>query len=455
MKKQRGFVLPVSLCVAGVVLFLGASTAQMSAGDLQVSNHLYYKERARQVADFALETAQAQNADTNGNYSFDGITGCNGHDIGRVEVFDNRTGTLGSASGCPVQVPVGYQYWIATGEARNDAGHVLGTVRIGALVRFGLPIGAAGAQVRFLSSDSGAESVAFSAVDQDNMPLNDRILCATEARTGELPFPNPSDLIKPVTLRHVDSFSGKVRIPQGTSEDDLVQVFAPTTLTVDSAGGLFNVPNYSPPLTNNAFSSFTAPGGVSDLPPGTYEELVLPRNANLNLHGSYHFKTLRLDSAGSGTGILGVGSEGAANVYVDRIVSPPLLELGLRNAQTRSGAFRLNLKPADSTSSPLTVQLAVQASGEGGVSLVAPKHRVRVVAQGNRLLRGSFNCEALTLSFSAPSNLAGQPAFVYDASLDTTRRSDGQYNLRTTLPNPPSTAYEAVDQPMIMNKTDL
>lgn len=448
MKKERGFVLPVSLCVAAVVLFLGASTAQLSAGDLQVSNHLYYQERARQVADFALESSQAANQDSGGEYSFHGLTGCNSNDVGRVVVYDNRTGTLAPDSGCPVQVPPGHQYWVATGEARDESGRVLSSVRLGALVRFGLPLGASGAQVHYLSANSANEPVAYRAVGQDNLPLSGRLLCATEARTDELPVPNPSDLIKPVTLRAVDSFDGKVRIPQGASPNDIVQVNAPTVLDVDSAGGLFNIPSYSPPLTSNSFGSVTAPGGLSDLPSGSYQELVLPRNAIINLQGTYHFKRLRLDgTASSGTGILSVGASGAAHVFVDNIDRDNnQLELGLRNAQTRAGAFRLNLKPA---ATELALEVAAGPDGEGGVSLVAPKHRVRVAAHGHRIIRGSFACEALTLAFSNPSNLAGNASFVYDASVDTTRSTDRSRSAGTPPP------YEAVEQPMIMNKTDL
>ena len=449
MKRERGFVLPVSLCVAGVVLFLGASTAQIGAGDLKVSNHLYYQERARQVADFALESAQASNADSNGTYRFNGITGCNAHDAARVVVYDNRQGALPAGSDCPVQVPIGYQYWVATGEARNESGHVLGSMRLGALVRFGLPAGAAGAQVRYLSAGSMTDPVIYRAVDQDNMPLTDRVLCATEATTDEIPVFNPSDLIKPVTLRAVQSFDGKVRIPQGTSQSDLIQVNAPTTVAVDSAGGLFNIPNYSPPLASNVFTSHTAPAGSTALTPGFYEEVILPRNATLNLNGSYHFKKLRLDSSGSGTGTLSVGSTGAAHVYIDRIESPGTLELGLRNAQTQANAFRLHVKPADPTSDDLTLQVAAQASGEGGLGLIAPKHRVRVVAGGSRIIRGSFACDSLALSFNTSSNLAAQATFVYDACLDTTRSTAGQ---RSGGDPPP---YEAVEQPMIMSKQDL
>ncbi len=449
MKRERGFVLPVSLCVAGVVLFLGASIAQMGAGDLKVSNHLFYQERARQVADFALEYAQAYSVDSSNTYEFNGLSHCNAQDRARVVVYDNRQGTLPVGSGCPVQVPVGYQYWVATGEARNESGHVLGSLRIGALVRFGLPVGAAGAQVHYLSAGSMTDPVSYCAVDQDNMPLTDRVLCATEATTDEIPVFNPSALIKPVTLRAVESFDGKVRIPQGTSQSDLIQVNAPTTVAVDSAGGLFNIPNYSPPLASNVFTSHTAPAGSSALTPGFYEELVLPRNATLNLNGSYHFKKLRLDSSGSGTGTLSVGATGAASVFVDRIESPPTLELGLRNAQTRSNAFRLHVKPADATSDDLTLQVAAQASGEGGLGLIAPKHRVRVEAGSSRIIRGSFACDSLALSFNSPSNLATNATFVYDASLDTTRNTAGQ---RSGGDPPP---YEAVDQPMIMSKQDL
>ena len=55
MNKRRGYAIPLSLCVAGVTLFLGLSAAQMSAGDLGVSSHHYYQERARQMADYGLE----------------------------------------------------------------------------------------------------------------------------------------------------------------------------------------------------------------------------------------------------------------------------------------------------------------------------------------------------------------------------------------------------------------
>ena len=77
MRVKRGFAIPVSLCVAGVVLFLGGSIAQLSSGDLQLSNHEYYQERARQVADFGLESGIANLLATNKSYTYQGTSGCN------------------------------------------------------------------------------------------------------------------------------------------------------------------------------------------------------------------------------------------------------------------------------------------------------------------------------------------------------------------------------------------
>lgn len=460
MRVKRGFAIPVSLCVAGVVLFLGGSIAQLSSGDLQLSNHEYYQERARQVADFGLESGIANLLTTNKSYTYQGTSGCNSSDSAEVVIYDNRLGNLSKESGCPVAVPPGFQYWVSTGRASNGP-RTFATVRLGALVRWGMPMGSAGAQIRYLKADSSNGPVTYRAVDHTNAPIPDKVLCATEASNADLPPLNPTGLVKPVTLQEVQSFQGKLRIPQGADFTQVVQADLKTpgdTLLHDATGGFFNVPDYSPPVPKKVYSIVPSQSGIHDLLPGQYDVVHLPPDAELKLNGVYHFKQLILEpKTGDAVGRLSVGNVGSAQVFIDQIVNPGQLALGLRNSQTSAAAFRLNLKPP---ASPSTLHLRVNASyltGEGGVTVIAPKQLLKVTGAQDRLIRGSFCCETLSLSFQQPGGGPDlPPTFVYDTSADTSRGKEGGGGKTKELgPDPVTTSASSLDQPMLLSKIEL
>jgi len=463
MRVQRGFAIPLSLCVAGVVLFLGGSIAQLSAGDLQLSNHEYYQERARQVADFGLESGIAHQIAATTVYTYQGVSGCNSGDSAKVQIYDNTLGDLSPSSGCPVSVPKGFQYWVSTGLAKNDA-RVFATVKVGALVRWGMPLGSAGAQIHYLNSDSSNGKVTYMAVGEDNLELPDKILCATEARNGALPVPNPTALVKPVTFHEVESFKGTMRIPQGADLAEVVQATLKNpgdTMPFDATGGFFNIPDYSPPTPKHVYSGFEAPMGLTELPPGEYDTVKLPANADLMLKGVYHFKHLILTPTAPGAvGHLAVGEEGPAQVFIDEVVNPGQLRLGLRNFQTHAAAFRLNLKPTALGDHALELQVSAHSGGQGGVVVVAPKQDLKVIASSERLIRGSFCCETLSLAFDhIYGNSDSQPTFIYDTSADTTRGDSGgnSGDYRSDGISQPAElgVVGNQSQPMIVSKNEL
>ncbi len=469
MRNPRGFAIPVSLCVAGVVLFLGGSIAQLAAGDLQLANHEFYQERARQAADFGLESGIADQLKGNFSYTYQGISGCNSGDSAQVVIYDNQLGTLPSDSGCPVSVPKGFQYWVSTGQAKEGS-RICARVRAGALVRWGMPMGSAGAQVRYLHADSGQGPVRYRAVDRDNHQISEKILCATESSNADLPSPNPAGLVSPVTFNSVEAFEGKMRIPQGA---DLAQVVQATfvdpkdSLAYDASGGFFNVPNYSPPVSNKVSSDFDAPAGVTNLPPGLYDQVKLPGKAELNLKGVYHFKRLVLEPGNvSSVGRLTVGETGAAHVFIDEIVNPGDVRLGLINLQAHANVFRLNLKPPSllpGSASTIRLEVNAHAAGTGGVTVIAPKQHLKVFGASDRLIRGSFCCETLSLAFDNNGAADKRPTFIYDTSSDTSRDPDSPKTQfqgvqeADGISPPLNEEYTGASrsQPMILSKVEL
>ena len=463
MKRKRAFAIPLCLCVAGVVLFLGASTAQLCAGDLQVASHEYYQERARQVADFALESGVGHNVSANGSYLFNSTSQTHRDDVGRLTIFDNTLGGHSQEPGCPVKVPDGFQYWVAQGEARSG-GTVLASVRLGAMVQLGQPEGSAGAQVRYLSVDTHAPpdapdpAVTYIAVDNTGAAVPDKIICSTPTISGTLPSPTPPEQYAPMTFHKVKSFGGVLRLPLGADYDTVVSAALsgdPTgKLNSSPTGGMFNIPNYSPPTPVAVYGTVDALSGNTDLPPGEYAEVRLNSNASVTLRGAYHIHKLVLaGSPDAPPGAL-VGAEtGACDVYLDKIVNPNALTLGVYNMQTTADAFRLNIKPPPPGPGE-KVKLAVQASASrkvGSISLVAPKHVVDVTGLNDRMIRGSFCCELLSLHFKPGADAQSVPYFVYDTTADRSRNSSGRTGGFRAVGDPPSSE----NQPMILSKNPL
>jgi len=132
--KKRGYALPLSLCVAGVTLMLGLSAAQMTNGDLGLANHQYYQERARQAADFGLEYCVSHQVSSGSVIAVPSQSGAHPNDNVTVTMFSH------GQAGSPVEIPEGFEYWVAEGRSAERAGaSSLASARIGALVRYGLP----------------------------------------------------------------------------------------------------------------------------------------------------------------------------------------------------------------------------------------------------------------------------------------------------------------------------
>lgn len=464
MKSKRAFAIPVSLCVAGVVLFLGASVSQLCAGDLQVATHEYYKERALQIADFTLEKGIADFRNGPATYSFNGTTAANGDDRGNLTVYDNRTGTLPVDSGCPVKVPVGFQYWVASGEARHGS-KLLATARLGAMVQWGQPLGSAGAQIRYLAVKPQSFNLRtlFEAVDSSQQVLDDKVICATEARDGTLPAVHEPELVKPVSFHQVLDMHGKVRIPTGVDSNEVVQadLLPNQSLNIDSSGGFFNVPPYSPPTPSRVLGAAEATSSPTLLEPGEYGDVNLAGGTTFRLHGVYHFKNLNLLAGSGDYPRLENDATGATELFIDKVNAQPGMKLKLDNPQSTASAFKINLKPApaDTPSLDIEVNAAKDLNGNfGGIWLIAPKRTVNVSTQSSSVIRGSFTCTALGLNFGTNAN----PAFVYDTTVDTSRRNQTSDTLNDTNGDTRTDGVEELTdtensrlEPMIIEKTRI
>lgn len=467
---HRGYAIPLSLCVATVTLLLGLSAAQMSAGDLQVASREYYRERALQVAEYGLQLRLTSlDHDEEASTEFTNTWRARRLSADRVEVvvYDNRTGTLGSDSGCPVKVPVGFQYWVARGQT-FEGNRSVAEARLGALVQWGEPVGAGGAQIRQLSvsnpgiTPSGRPAPApihFAAVEGGPaLPFvhQDEILCSTLAVTRDsvpLPGGSPADQA-PVNLGSVGQFSGKVRIPVAAQVDvvESQRVLPPLPpglpgppgsgdITIDQTGGRLNIPEYVPPDLATRTATLTA-GGTVELASGHYETLSIPDDTTVLFSGGdYHFGTLEV---GNDVTIKNMGDH-YSQVFVDNFPANRPVTVG--NLHPEARAFRLYLKPSNEYASneympeshPAKILKMTEAGGR--LSVIAPGHRLQLVSSPGaepppappppppalppapgRLIQGSFLCHRLDLFYPT----AGFPVpgrFHYDITASQARRT--------------------------------
>lgn len=419
MNKRRGYAIPLSLCVAGVTLFLGLSAAQMSAGDLGVSSHQYYQERARQMADYGLERCVVQDIASGTVLNLQSVSGAHPGDSVRVTVFG--PGQVGS----PVTVPTGCEYWVAEGKAAQGS-RTLASARVGAMVRFGRPVGSAGAQIRYMAVHAeNDDPVTFKVIDRvTNQEVEDEVVCSTEAT--ELPTSGPPMpfLVTPVTLRKVHDFKGKVRIPKAANDSIVSYEIAPDKLVpITQDGGPLNVPEYSPPGGLAYFSSVTV-SDASDLPPGRYGLLKLMPSAVAQLNGVYHIEKLEVVEGDTSPRML-VKADESAKVFVNSIQQDQR-PLEIQNRQHTAGDFRLTFRqeatPVPPVSDPEPPVLLKMIEG-GEAAVVAPGRTLRLISDDHRRIQGAFSSEVLRVHFPAGNGPA--PQFVYDISGTTARRPKG------------------------------
>jgi len=488
--KRKGYAIPLSLCVATVTLLLGLSAAQMSASDLQVASREYYRERAMQVAEYGLQRRLAIAIhDDEASTQYTGAWSSSRLSNDRVEVivYNNRTGSLGTDSGCPVEVPVGFEYWVARGQAR-EGNRSVAEVRLGALVQWGEPVGAGGAQIRQLSvrnfgPSQGPAPVDFAAVEGGSLvPLvrEDEILCSTLAVTRDnVPLPGGSIAdLAPVNLGLVARFSGKVRIPS-EAQNDVVesQRFLPPPppgfppipgageIPIDQTGGRLNIPEYSPPDLPSQTATIPS-GGEANLVSGHYETLSIPDNTTVYLNGGdYHIGDLQL---GNDATILNKDNL-YSQVFVDNFPANRPVTVG--NLHPEARAFRLYLKPSNEYAStehmpashPAKVLKMTQDGGR--LSVIAPGHRLQLIASSTvdpaslpnppgplgKLVQGSFLCHRLDLDY--PMSALGLPAparFHYDITASQARRPRSLQRLFSNGVEPRSQF-----EPMILSRQPL
>ncbi|MBS2039735.1 hypothetical protein JST97_32415 [bacterium] len=444
--KKRGYALPLSLCVAGVTLLLGFSAASMTHGDLNTANHQYYQERARQAADFGLEYAVSHSVAPGSTIPLNSLSNPHPHDSVKISIY------LSDTPGSPVQVPAGFEYWVAEGHASESAGGVpLASARIGALVRYGFPTGTAGAQIRSLVSAAGPDPVDFVVRDglSGQTVLNEPII-ASDYDGGSLPLPFPSDQNHILDLGRVNSFQGNFRLPRNTNQN-VIHQNGSTPISVTQDGGPANTPGFAPPAGLNYAGDRTLPDGYNDiLESGHYATLTIPASATVHLKGTYHFDTLKLsDSTAAGQGgLLQVNPTDSAKVFVDRLrLGQGSLGLSNLNGAAQNFRFTLQSIPPGRSEPVLNFKLP----NGGAVAMVADGHRLSLEADStSREIRGAFSAAALKLSYppaSSGNNL--NPAFVYDVSATTARRS---HNDSTT--NGDSSTTESLSE-LQSGRTDL
>jgi len=418
VKKQRGYAIPLSLCVAGVTLFLGLSAAQMTAGDLNVANHLYHQERARQMADYGLERCVVQPVASGTELKWQSLSKAHPYDSVRVTVFGPST------PGCPVVVPAGYEYWVSEGSVGTGS-RTLATAKIGALVRYGQPAGTAGAQIRYMTVHAEDDDrVLFKVLDSTTgQEVPNETICSTEAR--EMPTATPPVaplLTTPVTLSMVSEFRGKVKIPQGASNSIVsYDIPAGKNVAITQDGGPLNVPQYSPPSGLTPISELTV-DDARDLSPGEYGILRLTPRARVTLNGTYHIGKLILTGGNdSEASRLTAGTTRASKFFVDQIEQNSA-QLEIQNQRHKAGDFRITFqKVAPQTAAPLVVKMV-----EGGeAAIIAQGRAVKLTTDDHRGVQGSFSCEVLTVHYPEGSVT---PEFVYDISATTARRPRGISN---------------------------
>ncbi|MBT9584009.1 hypothetical protein IV102_11770 [bacterium] len=395
-----------------MTLFLGLSAAQMSAGDLGVSSHQYYQERARQMADYGLERCVVQDVPSGSLLNLQSVSGAHPDDSVRVTVFG--PGQVGS----PVTVPTGCEYWVAEGKAAQGF-RTLASARVGAMVRFGRPVGSAGAQIRYMAVEAeNDDPVTFKVIDRvTNQEVEDEVVCSTEAT--ELPTSGPPMpfLVTPVTLRKVQDFKGMVRIPQAANNAIVSYDIAPEKLVpITQDGGPLNVPEYSPPGGLAYFSTVTV-SDTTDLPPGRYGMLKLMPSAVAQLNGVYHIEKLEVLGGDSSPRLL-VKALNSAKVFVNSIQQDQR-PLEIQNRQHIAGDFRLTFREEANPLPPVLLKMI-----EGGeAAVVAPGRALGLISDDNRRVQGAFSSEVLRVNF--PTGSGPVPQFIYDISGTTARRPRG------------------------------
>jgi hypothetical protein len=420
--KNRGYALPLSLCVAGVTLMLGLCAASMTNGDLSLANHQYYQERARQAADFGLEYCVSHQVPPGSILPVASLSNAHPHDNVTIQVFQTDT------PGAPVNVPPGFEYWVAEGHAsENQSGPPLASARVGAMVRYGLPAGTAGAQIRSLSVQAGNDAVDFVVRDGlTGQPVANESVVSSDYDGGNAPLPFPGGGQSYILdLGKVASFKGNFRLPKGTDKT-VVHQRGTTPINVSQDGGPTNIPTFSPPAGLTYISAYSVPDNFSGtLPSGHYGQLIIPPSAVVHLKGTYHFESLKLaDSTPAGRGgLLKVDSDSSAKVYIDKI-DLGAGSLGLTNQHGSAQNFRITLQPV--RTSNLEPVLNFKLPEGGGVSLFAEGHRIALEADSSsREIRGAFAAAALETKYPpADSGNGASPIFIYDVSATTARRSN-------------------------------
>lgn len=434
--KKRGYALPLSLCVAGVTLMLGFSAASMTHGDLNTANHQYYQERARQAADFGLEYCVSHNVASGSRIPMSSMSNVHPHDSAVVTAYQHNT------PGSPVQVPEGYEYWVAQGFAsEGSSSQTLASARIGALVRYGFPTGTAGAQIRSLAAAGNTDPIDFVVRDGvSNQPVLNEALIASDYDGSNQPLPFPGDQGYILDLGRVNSFQGNFRLPRNTDQSVIHQTGS-TSIPVSQDGGPANVATFAPPAGLPYSSGESLDNSYDEtLSSGHYGSITLAPGAKVHLNGTYHIETLRLtDSTASGQGgLLQVDSGKSARLFVDKLV----LGQGSLGLQNRNGAaqnFRFTLQSIKPGSSEPVLNFKLPNGG--GVAIVAAGHRIALEADStSREIRGAFSATALNLKYP-PASLGVNlnPIFVYDISATTARRSGSD----TSTADPVTQTFDA------------
>lgn len=409
MKRRRGYAIPLSLVVAGVTLVLGMSAAQMSASDLNLATQQYNGERARQMADMGLEhfAYHLPASTTTVTQTLGNLTNSHRDDRVTLQIFDNKAGTLSANSGCPVNVPVGFEYWLATGQARNG-NQVLAEARVGSLVRPGAAAGTAGAQVRYLWAP---DDVTYSSIDGDSgEEVPGEAICASNSTQASSP---PPGFLPPsthaLTFNGVSEFDGALKLPPGAIRSQLIDSTLVQTAANDS-GGAFSLPHYTPPSTLAQRGIITI-NADSVLAAGTYDELILQNDTATSLSGTYHVRKLRVNGDNP---LLQVHNGQSARIFIDEVI---LLDstsrLNLQNYNGSARHFRLDLAPASATTPPLLVKLIAG----GRVAMVAPGRKLQLEGDSSNIARGAFFAEQLKLALGSSS-----PHFIYDVSANSARQ---------------------------------
>jgi len=402
MRKQKGYAIPLTLLVAGVTLTMGMAGANLSSGDLNMANHQYHQERARQLAEIGLE--KLTYSATPASRDYPGLVSSHPDDQVHVEVFDNRDGSLAADSGCPIECPVGCMYWVATAQARSGQ-RVLAEARVGSLVRAGMSAGSSGAQVRFLQATSG---IHYRSVDGTGAPLSGQDIAATNVTNStETPGDSFLSLARAISLQNPDAslLDGKVKHAPGLAFTDITDV-SDAALVTDT-GGQFALPAYAPPLLSHLNGSQEIASSQA-LASGRYDTLTLRAGSQIDLNGVYHIRKLVI---GSGGARLFVPSGNQAQLFIDEVqFGADFLEYQNDNP---SKHLRIELAPVAAYLHTLKLR-AVQS---GKALVMAPGYNLWVTADANKTIQGSLFAQQVKLDLPSGGD------FVYDRSTETRPRT--------------------------------